>query len=114
MKKMAATALLSLALATGQTQTPPRRVFTGVISDSMCLNDHKHMGETDEAKCIRECVKSGRYKLVLWDGKNAYKLSDQETPAQFAAERVNVTGMLYEKTGVIKVEKIERAAAKKK
>lgn len=86
------------------------RTFVGTITDSMCGLDHKMMKITPEDKCVRECVRmSSQYKYVLHDGKNAYKLSDQETPTKFAAQKVKVTGVLYEKTGIIKVEKIESA-----
>jgi hypothetical protein len=58
----------------------------------------------------RECVKNSKeVKYVLHDGKNTYKLSDQKTPEQFAAQKVKVTGTLFPKTGVIKVDKIEAA-----
>ena len=86
--------------------------FTGVITDSMCGANHAAMKVTPEAKCVRDCVKmSKQVKYVLYDGKNSYTLSDQETPAQFAAQKVRVTGTLYPKPGVIKVEKIEPAQA---
>jgi hypothetical protein len=82
--------------------------FTGVITDTMCGLDHSHMGAKDNAKCVRDCVKSGtKYKYALHDGKKMYVLSDQQTPEQFAAQKVKVTGTLVEKTGIIKVEKIE-------
>ena len=38
-----------------------------------------------------------------------YVLSDQQTPEKFAAKKVKVTGTLYEKTGVLKVDRIEPA-----
>jgi hypothetical protein len=97
------------AIATHAAGPAAPRVFTGIITDSMCNLDHKHMGATDEAKCVLDCVRTGRYKFVLHDGRQAYKLSDQETPAKFAAKRVRVTGTLFEKTGVIKVDRIELA-----
>jgi Protein of unknown function (DUF5818) len=82
--------------------------FTGVITESMCKKDHKAMGMGLDADCIRQCVKAAKnVKYVLYDGKNTYKLSDQQTPEKFAAQRVKVTGTLFEKTGVIKVERIE-------
>jgi hypothetical protein len=82
--------------------------FTGVITDTMCGLDHSHMGATDNAKCVRDCVKIGsKFKYALHDGKKMYVLSDQQTPEQFAARKVRVTGVLNEKTGIIKVEKIE-------
>jgi hypothetical protein len=86
------------------------RVFVGVITDTMCGAKHT-MGISPDAKCVRECVKMdpNKWKYALYDGKNVYTLSDQETPEKFAAERVKVTGVLNEKTKIIKVDKIEAA-----
>ncbi len=80
--------------------------FTGVITCTMCKNDHKAMGITPEDRCVRECIKHGA-RYALYDGRNLYRLSDQQTPEKFAARKVRVTGVLYEKTGVIRVDKIE-------
>ena len=98
-----ALASLSIAFAADATKT-----YTGTITDSMCVMNHKMMNITPDSKCARECVrKSKEVKYVLHDGKNTYKLSDQKTPEEFAAQRVKVTGTLFPKTGVIKVDKIE-------
>jgi len=105
MKKLSIVLLCAAAmsLAGGQPQT-----FTGTITDSMCVANHAMMHVTPEAKCVRECVKGGgTVKYVLYDGRNSYKLSDQQTPWRFAGQRVNVTGTLFAKTGIIQVEKIE-------
>jgi hypothetical protein len=48
-----------------------------------------------------------RWKYALHDGKKMYVLSDQQTPEKFAAQKVKVTGTLYTKTNIIKVDKIE-------
>jgi hypothetical protein len=93
------------ALALGETKT-----ITGVITDTMCGLNHKHMGATDEAKCVRDCVKGGRWKYAIHDGKKMYELSDQKTPEQFAAQKVRVTGNVDEQRGFIEVVKIEAAA----
>jgi hypothetical protein len=91
-------------LAGGSTHT-----FTGTITDSMCVANHTMMHVTPDAKCVRECAKTGSgVKYVLYDGKNVYKLSDQQTPGRFAAQKVKVTGTLFTKTGIIQVEQIER------
>ena len=89
-------------LAAGQT------AFVGVITDTMCGADHKQMGISPEDRCVRECVKHGA-SYALYDGKQLYRLSDQQTPEKFAARKVRVTGVLYEKTKIIKVQKIEPA-----
>lgn len=86
--------------------------WTGVITDSMCGKDHSAMKTKDpDDACVRSCVKSNpaAYKFVLFDGKTAYKLSDQKLPEQFAAKKVVVKGTLYAKTGVIKVDSIQMA-----
>lgn len=83
--------------------------FTGVITDSMCGKDHKAMNMGADPDCTKACAKSKDVKYALYDGKRTYKLSDQQTPAKFAAQRVKVTGTLYEKTGIIQVDKIEAA-----
>ena len=86
------------------------RTFVGVITDTMCGGDHSHMGITPDARCVVECVKMGNEsKYALYDGKNLYTLSDQQTPEKFAAQKVKVIGVLHEKTKIIRVEKIEPA-----
>lgn len=82
--------------------------FTGVITESMCVGDHKAMKIAPDPKCIVDCVKSSpSIKYVLFDGKTAYKLSDQQTPEKFAGQKVRVSGTLFEKTGIVKVDRIE-------
>ncbi len=84
--------------------------FVGVITDTMCGSNHRSMNVSPDSKCVRECVGDGKtFQYALTDGKNLYRLSDQETPAKFAAQKVKVTGVLYTKTNIIKVEKIELA-----
>jgi hypothetical protein len=85
------------------------QTFIGTITDSMCGADHAMMHVSPDAKCVRECAKAGNTaKYALFDGKNVYKLSDQVTPAEFAGQKVKVTGTLFTKTGIIQVEKVER------
>ena len=105
MKKIIYTLLFGATLlaAADKPQT-----FTGVITETMCGAKHT-MGITPDAKCVRECVKSDpkKYKYALLVGNDIYTLSDQQTPEKFAAQKVSVTGTLYEKTKVLKVDKIE-------
>ena len=82
-----------------------QQAFTGVITDSMCGKDHAMMKVTPDSTCVRECVKHGS-KYALFDGKNTYVLSDQQTPEHFAGQRVEITGTLYEKTKILKVDSI--------
>jgi hypothetical protein len=73
----------------------------------MCVANHAMMHVTPDATCVRECAKPGSsVKYVLYNGKDVYKLSDQQTPEQFAGQKVKVTGTLFAKTGIIQVEKI--------
>jgi hypothetical protein len=90
---------------------PASKTYVGTITDSMCIRDHSAMGTLPADKCVIECVKHSKdNKLVLAvDGKTAYILSDQETPLKFAAQKVKVTGVLYPKTNVLRVDSIEHA-----
>ena len=88
-----------------------KQTFTGTITDSMCARaDHSQMqmGPTD-ADCTRECISAHGAVYVLYDGTNAYTLSDQRTPEKFAAQRVRVTGLLDAKTKTIQVDSIAAA-----
>ena len=90
---------------------PPKQTFTGVITDSMCEDgDHSHMrmGPTD-AECTKACVDAHGATYVLYDGKQAYTLSDQKTPEKLAGKMVTVTGTLDAKTKTIKVDTISAA-----
>lgn len=103
---------LLVALAAAQDkQTFAKRTFTGVITDSECAKgDHSsmRMGPTD-AECVIACVGVHGASYVLFDGKDAYTLSDQKGPEKFAARRVVVTGSLGAKTRIIRVESIVAA-----
>jgi hypothetical protein len=46
---------------------------------------------------------------MLYDGKEAYTLSDQKAPEKFAGQKVAVTGTLDAKTKTIKVDSISAA-----
>ena len=108
MKRLIASlvAVAALAPAAGP------QTFTGVITDSMCA-DANHssmrMGPTD-AECTIACVRAHDASYLLYDGKAAYTLSDQQTPEKFAGQKVTVTGTLDAKTHTIQVDSI--AAAK--
>jgi len=58
---------------------------------------------------VTECVKGMSGKYVLYDGKTAYILSDQNAPEKFAAQKVIVIGTLEAKTKTIQVERITQA-----
>jgi hypothetical protein len=104
MKALMVTLLAAASLSAAQ----GRQTFTGTITDNMCARaDHSQMqmGPTD-ADCTRECIRAHGATYVLYDGKDAYTLSDQETPSKFAGQKVRVTGMLDAKTRTIKVDSI--------
>ena len=88
-----------------------KRTFTGVITDSMCANGNHsamRMGPTD-GECTIACVLAHGASYVLYDGKEAYTLSDQKTPEKFAGKKVTVTGTLNAKTRTIQVSSIALA-----
>ena len=66
------------------------------------------MGSTD-AECTLACVSAHGADLVLYDGKEVYTLSDQQTPEKFAGKKVAVTGTLDTKTKTIRVDSITAA-----
>lgn len=102
MKKALAVTFATAGLMFGAT-------FTGVISDDGCKGDHRAMNMGNDAQCTVACVNAHGSKYVLWDGKEAYVLSDQKTPEQFAAKKVTVTGTLDAKSNTIKVDSIKPA-----
>jgi type 1 fimbria pilin len=109
---VARTLLLLILTAVVALAAPPgKQTFTGTITDSMCDNgDHSHMrmGPTD-AECTNACVSIHGASYVLYDGKEAYTLSDQKTPQKFAGKKVTVTGTLDAKTKTIQVDSITAA-----
>ena len=82
--------------------------YTGVITDTMCATKHT-MGISPDSKCVRDCVKSDpkKWKYALLVGNEMYVLSDQQTPEKFAGQKVKVTGSLFEKTKILRADKIE-------
>jgi len=98
-------AIAALAAASG------KQTFTGVITDDVCSKaDHSQMrmGPTD-AECAIACIDAHGATYVLYDGKNAYTLSDQRTPEKFAGQKVRVIGTLDTKTKTIQVDSITAA-----
>jgi hypothetical protein len=109
MKKLLLSLVTSTAVALCATAAP--QTFTGTITDSMCDRaDHSQMqmGPTD-AECAKNCITDHGASYVLYDGKNAYTLSDQEAAEKLVAKKVIVTGTLDAKTKTIKVASITAA-----
>ena len=109
MKPLIFTLLIIAALAAAASG---QQKFTGAITDSMCAEaDHSRMrmGSTD-AECTIACISAHGALYVLYDGKEAYTLSDQRKPEKFAGQKVTVRGTLDARTRTIQVDSI--AAAK--
>jgi hypothetical protein len=82
--------------------------FSGTITDDMCPTaDHSkmRMGAND-AECAIACAHSHAASFVLFDGKQAFQLSDQESTEKLAGKKVTVTGTLDSKTMKIQVRSI--------
>jgi hypothetical protein len=105
MKLLIVTLLTAAALAAASAE----KKFTGTITDSMCATaDHSsmRMGPTD-AECTRACVEAHGGTYVLYDGKQAYTLSDQKMPEALAGKKVIVTGTLDAKSKTIHVSSMK-------
>jgi len=103
--------IFGLLLIAALAAAPGTQKFTGTITDSMCSDaDHSHMkmGPT-YAECTKACVDVHGAMYVLYDGKQAYTLSDQKTPEKFAGKKVTVMGTLDAKTKTIQVDSITAA-----
>jgi hypothetical protein len=103
--------LIVVALARVELQAQAKRRFTGTITDSMCATaDHSRMrmGPTD-GECTTACVGEHGALYVLYDGKQAWTLSDQKTPEKFAGKKVTVTGTPDPKAMTIQVASITAA-----
>lgn len=100
--------LLSIVVIAALAAAPDERMFTGTITDSMCATaDHSRMKMgADDAECTIACIHAHGALYVLYDGKNAYTLSDQTTPEKFAGKKVVVTGSLDAKTMKIQLSSI--------
>jgi len=108
MKQIVCMLLAGLAISAA----PATQTFSGVITDDMCANNAGHkamrMGPTD-AECARACVTSHGASFVLYDGKNIYTLTDQQSADRFAGQKVKVAGTLDAKTKRIQVTSITAA-----
>ena len=113
--------VLAFALQHNQAPAPapkasakgPVQTFTGEISDGQCAKagSHKAVMQKASVNSAANCVKgcSRKYGYVLYDpaSKKIYKLDNQTKPADFAAQKVKITGNLDGET--IHVLKIEPA-----
>ena len=103
--------LWSLLAVAALSAAPGKQTFTGTITDNMCGkagHARMRMGPTD-AECTIACISAHGATYVLYDGKDVYMLSDQQTPEKFAGQKVRVIGTLDTKTQTIQVESITAA-----
>ena len=103
--------IFNLLVAAALAASPAKQTFTGIITDDNCPKaDHSimRMGPTD-AECTVACVQAHGALYVLYDGKQVYTLSDQQTPEKFAGKKVTVRGTLDAKTKTIRVDSITAA-----
>lgn len=108
---MKRTLVVGLLSVTGLSAAQNTQTFTGTITDDMCAkagHASMRMGPTD-ADCTKACIVSHGAQYVLFDGKDAYILSDQQAPEKFAAQKVAVVGALDAKTKTIQVQSISPA-----
>ena len=88
-----------------------RQTFLGTISDEECPSaDHSgmRMGSTDTA-CTIACVDDHSIRFILFDGKETYRLSDQDKSREFAGMKVAVVGTLDSTTWTIQVNSMAAA-----
>ena len=100
--------ILGLLLVATLAGAQGKQKFTGTITDNMCAAaDHSRMrmGATD-AECTIACIDAHAASYVLYDGRETYTLSDQQTPERFAGKKVTVTGALDAGARTIKVDSI--------
>ena len=103
--------ICSLLLIAGPAPAQEKRTFTGIVTDSICATaDHSRMRMgSNDADCTIACIDAHGALYVLYDGKNAYTLSDQKTPEKFAGKKVTVTGTLDARVSKIQVDSIIEA-----
>jgi hypothetical protein len=99
---------LTFALAVALSAAKAPETFTGVVTDTQCGAKHGMKGHSD-ADCVKMCVK-GASQYALFDGQRVLKLSDQKTPAKFAAQKVKGSASTMRKPKRIKVSSIEPIA----
>ena len=103
--------IVSLLVVAALAAVQSKQTFTGTITDNMCArggHSQMRMGPTD-ADCTVACVRAHDATYVLYDGKDIYTLSDQQTPEKFAAQKVRVIGTLNATTRTIQVDSITAA-----
>ena len=124
MKKLIIGFVGSLMLLTVSYAAPKDSTYSGEIMDSQCAKNGSHdamlkkegmekmIGDPKAGRmCTANCVKMGS-KYILFDAakKTVYQLDDQQKPAEFAGQKVTVTGTLDKATKTVHVTDIKAAS----
>ena len=115
MKKLILSISACMLLAPGLAAAKDK-TFNGEIMDEACAKGGGHesmfkkMGTDDPKACTEACVKGGSKYVLFNADKTFYLLSDQKKPAQFAGQKVEVTGTLNKATKTIHVTDIKAAS----
>ncbi|MFZ0933745.1 MAG: hypothetical protein ACLP6W_24695 [Bryobacteraceae bacterium] len=94
--------ILMILASAAPLATANQALVNATITDSLCGTSHKNMKMGSNDRCVRNCIRAGA-KYVLWDGKNAYVLSDQKAAEPWAGRKVKVLATLDAKTKEIHV-----------
>ena len=124
MKKLIIGFIGSMLLLTVSFAAPKDSTYSGEIMDSQCAKNGSHdamlkkegmekmIGDPKAAMmCTTNCVKhGGKYVLYNATRKTVYQLDDQQKPAEFAGQKVKVTGTLDKATKTVHVASIQAAS----
>ena len=116
MKKLVMSIGACLLLAPSFAGAAKGATFNGEIMDEACAKGGGHeamfkkAGTNDPKACTEACVKAGSKYVLFNADKTFYLLSDQKKPAQFAGQKVEVTGTLNKATKTIHVTDIKAAS----
>jgi len=116
MKKLVISIGACLLLAPSFAGVAKAATFKGEIMDEACAKGGGHesmfkkMGTNDPKACTEACVKAGSKYVLFNEDKTFYLLSDQKKPAQFAGQKVEVSGTLDKATKTVHVTAIKAAS----
>jgi hypothetical protein len=95
-------------LAMAALAPPGPRVLNGPITGSVYANadDVPMRMQPTDLECTKACVEEHEGRYVLYDGKQAYEVSDHHTAERCAGRKVRVTGTTVGKSKTIQVKSI--------
>jgi hypothetical protein len=94
--------LVAILVSAAPLATANDGLMDATVTDSLCAANHKSIRLSCDETGVRSRIKAGA-KYVLWDGKNAYVLSDQKAADQWAARKVRVLATLDAKTRQVRI-----------